>query len=49
MVYETVHANSLSSFVKERIEENEDSLPDWLSGLVNVFEKTSVGVKKSAK
>src|SRR5690554_3727114 len=49
LVYETVHANSLSSFVKERIEENEDSLPDWLSGLVNVFEKTSVGVKKRSE
>lgn len=49
LVYETVNANSLSSFVKEQIEENGEVLPDWLSGLVNVFEKTSVGVKKAAK
>lgn len=53
LVYETVNANSLSSFVKEQIEENAeslcggDTLPDWLKGLVNVFDKTSVGVKKS--
>lgn len=47
LVYETVNANSLSSFVKEQIGENEDILPDWLNGLVNVFEKTTVGVHKA--
>ena len=49
LVYETVNANSLSSFVKEQIGENEDELPDWLDGLVNVFEKTTVGVRKASK
>lgn len=47
LVYETVNANSLSSFVKEQIGENEDVLPEWLNGLVNVFEKTTVGVRKA--
>jgi hypothetical protein len=49
LVYETVNANSLSSFVKERIEDNGDALPDWLGGLINVFNKTTVGVKKASK
>lgn len=49
LVYETVNANSLSSFVKEQIEENGDALPDWLNGLVHIFEKTSVGVRKASK
>lgn len=49
LVYETVNANSLSSFVKEQIGENEDTLPDWLTGLVNVFEKTTVRVRKASK
>ena len=49
LVYETVNANSLSSFVKEQMGENEDALPDWLIGLVNVFDKTTVGVKKTTK
>lgn len=49
LICETINANSLSSFVKEQISENEDSLPTWLDGLVNVFEKTSVGVRKSTK
>ena len=49
LVYETVNANSLSSFVKEQIEENEDKLPEWLNGLVNIFDKTTVGVRKSSK
>lgn len=48
-VYETVNANSLSAFVKEQIEENGDTLPEWLDGLVNVFEKTSVSLRKAAK
>lgn len=49
LVYETVNANSLSAFVKEQISENDDALPEWLNGLVNVFEKTTVGVRKSSK
>jgi len=49
LVYETVNANTLSSFVKEQIEGNSDALPGWLAGLVNVFDKTTVSVRKSTK
>lgn len=49
LIYETVNANSLSAFVKEQISENNDTLPDWLDGLVNVFEKTTVGVRKASR
>ncbi len=49
LVYETVNANSLSAFVKEQLAENDDKLPAWLDGLVNVFEKTTVGVRKAAR
>ncbi|MGF7142806.1 vacuolar-type H+-ATPase subunit I/STV1 [Anaerotaenia torta] len=49
LIYETVNANSLSAFVKEQVAENGDALPDWLDGLVNVFDKTTVGVRKAAK
>ena len=46
LVYETVNANSLSAFVKEQMEENGDVLPAWLDGLVNIYEKTTVAVRK---
>lgn len=49
LVYETVNANSLSAFVKEQMAENGDALPPWLDGLVTVFEKTSVSLRKAAK
>ena len=49
LVYETVNANSLSSFVKEQIEGNGDTLPSWLEGLVNVFDKTTVSVRKATR
>jgi len=49
LIYETVNANSLSAFVKEQMAENDDTLPDWLDGLVNVFEKTTVGIRKAAR
>lgn len=49
LIYETVNANSLSAFVREQIIENQDSLPTWLDGLVSVFEKTTVGVRKAAR
>ena len=49
LVYETVNANSLPAFVREQISENGDVLPDWLEGLVSVFEKTTVGVRKATR
>ena len=49
LVYETVNANSLSAFVKEQIEANGDTLPEWLSGLISVFDKTTVGVRKAPR
>lgn len=48
MVYETVNANSLSAFVKEQIAENGEHIPDWLNGLVNVYEQTTVSVRRAA-
>ena len=49
LIHETITANSLSSFVKEQISENDNLLPSWLEGLVNVYEKNTVGVRKAAK
>ena len=49
LVYETVNANSLSAFVKEQIEANKDTLPTWLDGLISVFDKTTVGVRKAPR
>ena len=46
IVVETVNAGTLSSFVKEQMAANEDELPTWLSDVVSVFEKTTVGVRK---
>lgn len=49
LVYETVNANSLSAFVNEQITENDEALPEWLEGLVNIFEQTRVSVRKAAR
>ena len=49
LVYETVNANSLSAFVNEQISENNEELPRWLNGLVNVYEQTKVSVRKAAR
>lgn|SRR5690606_18351527 len=46
MVTETVNANTLSAFVREMLSETEQ-LPEGLEGLVNVYEKTTVGIRKS--
>jgi len=46
LVYETVNAQRFSAFVKELLEE-EDELPRELKDKVNVFEKITVGVRKS--
>ncbi len=47
LITETVNANSLSAFVKEQMADNDDVLPDWLEGKVNVFDKVTVGIRKS--
>ena len=49
LVTDIVNANSLSSFVKEQIEANGEAVPEWLDGLVNVFDKTQVALKKATK
>lgn len=47
LVTETVNANTLASFCKELMAENNDVLPEWLAGTINTFEKTSVGIRKN--
>ena len=47
LITETINANSLSAFVKEQMSENDDILPDWLEGKVNVFDKVTVNLRKS--
>lgn len=49
LIKETVDSRSLSAFVNEQIEENDDKLPDWLDGLVNTFDKTTIGMRKAVK
>ena len=49
LIHETINANSLSSFIKEQISENDNLLPSWLEGLVNVYERNTVGVRKATK
>ena len=49
LVVETVNPSSLSAFVKEQISENENELPEWLAGLINIFEKNTVSTRKYNK
>lgn len=49
LVVETVNPSSLSAFVKEQISENENELPEWLDGLINIFEKNTVSTRKYKK
>ena len=46
IVTETVNANTLSSFVKEQMAENNEEIPAWLSEKISTFEKVSVGIRK---
>lgn len=46
LVQETVNANTLAAFVRNQLEES-DELPGGLSELVNVYEKTTVGIRKA--
>ncbi len=46
MVQETVNYQTLAAFVREQLDEAEELPPD-LQPLVNVFEKTTVGLRKA--
>ncbi|MCR4629334.1 MAG: hypothetical protein K5760_07010 [Clostridium sp.] len=46
IVTETVNANTLASFVKEQMAENNEILPEWLAEVVTHYEKVSVGIRK---
>lgn len=48
IVQETVHHRTLSATVREMLDED-DELPDGLEQLVNVFEKTTVGLRRAGK
>ena len=47
LITETINANSLSAFIKEQMADNDDVLPEWLDGKVNVFDKVTVGMRKT--
>lgn len=47
MVVESVNANTLSSFIREQREITGMDVPEWLGDTINVFEKVSVGIRKS--
>lgn len=48
LVKETVNANSLRAFIKEQMEDT-DELPEGLKDLVNVYEKTTVGLRAATR
>src|SRR5690606_39421696 len=48
IVQETVHPRTLTATVKEMLEEA-DELPEGLSELVNIFEKTTVGLRRAGR
>lgn len=48
LIKETINFQTLAAFIKEQMRENNDQLPDWLEGLVNVFEKESVVLRRGA-
>ena len=47
LVVETVNSRTLDSFVKERMEENNGILPEWLEGAVSVYEQVKVNMRRS--
>ena len=46
LITENVNANTLSSFVKEQMSQNNDEIPEWISQVVNAYERISVGIRK---
>lgn len=47
LIKETVHPQTLKAFVKELMTENGDEVPEWLNGLVTVYEEQEARMKKA--
>ena len=47
MVVETVNVNTLASYIKEQREATGEDVPTWLADYVNLYDKVSVGIRKS--
>ena len=45
----TINTQTLSATVKELKANNDEMLPDWLEGVIQVFERPSIRVSKSKK
>lgn len=46
LIQEAVNGNRLKSWVKELMTENDDELPEYLVGKVNVYERSVCGTRK---
>lgn len=47
LVVEAVNVNTLASYIKERREATGEDVPAWLADYVNLYDKVSVGIRKS--
>ena len=45
----TINSQTLSATVKELKTNNDDTLPEWLEGLISIYEQPSIRVSKSKK
>ncbi len=45
----TINTQTLGATVKELKANNDDTLPDWLEGVIRIFEQPSIRVSKSKK
>lgn len=45
----TINSQTLSATVKELKANNDDTLPDWLDGLISIYEQPSIRVSKTKK
>lgn len=46
IIKRTINRNTLTATVKEQMELNDDELPQWLVGKVNIFEQPKIGIRK---
>lgn len=42
-----INSRTLTATVREQIEQNDGELPEWLDGMVDIFEETKVGIRNT--
>lgn len=47
LVQQSVHSQTFNAFMRQTVEDNNGELPEWADGIVNIYDKTTINVRRT--